>query len=109
MATGHVAPGRTMPYTNGGGSTIAAGTVIELADMIAVALGDIAVGATGELAVGEVWTLAKESGVAFTQGDQLYWDATNDNLDKTNTNIPAGKAYADAASGDTTAKVILNL
>jgi predicted RecA/RadA family phage recombinase len=53
--------------------------------------------------------LAKETGVAFTKGDQLYWDATNNNLDKTNTNIPAGMAAEDALSGDTTAVVFLNL
>ena len=108
MATGHIAPGAVMPYTNATGSAITKGTVIEFAAMIGVALGDIANGATGELAVSEVWTLAKEAPLVITQGDQLYWDATNDKVDKTNTNIPCGKAYASAASADTTVKVLLN-
>ena len=53
--------------------------------------------------------LAKETGVAFTKGDQLYWDATNNNLDKTTTNIPCGLAAEDYLSGDTSAVVLLNL
>lgn len=106
--TGHICEGKTMPYTNGTGSAISKGAVIELAAMIGVALGDIANGATGMLAIDEVWTLAKESGVTITAGDQLYWDATNDNVDKTNTNIPCGKAYAAAGSTATTVQVLLN-
>jgi len=108
MATGHIREGKTLTYTNGTGSTIASGTVIEFADMIGVALGDIAAGADGEVAVGEVWELAKEAPLVIAQGDQLYWDATNDNVDKTNTNIPCGKAAAAAASADTTVQVLLN-
>ena len=109
MATGHIRPGRTMPYTNGGASTIAAGTVVEFADMIGVALGDIAVGAEGELAICEVWELAKEAPLVINQGDQVYWDTVNDNVDKTDTNIPCGKAFAAAASAATTVQVLLNV
>lgn len=108
MATGHIRPGETFTYTNGTGSSIAAGTVIEFTDMIGVTLGTIATGASGEVAVGEVWELAKETGVAFTQGQQLYWDATNNRLDATNTNIKAGKATLAAASAATTAQIKLN-
>lgn len=108
MANGHIREGKTLPYTNGTGSAIAAGTVIEMGAMIGVALGDIANGATGMIAVDEVWELSKETGVAFTIGDQLYWDADNNRLDKTNTNIPCGKAAANAASDATTAQVLLN-
>ena len=108
MATGHVREGKTMPYTNSTGGDIAGGTVIEFAAMIGVALGDILDGATGELAICEVWTLAKEAPLVITQGDQVYWDATNENVDKTNTNIPCGKAYASAVSAATTVQVLLN-
>lgn len=97
-----------MPYTNGTGSAIAKGTVIEFAAMIGIALGDIANGSVGELAISEVWSIKKEAPLVITQGDQVYWDATNDNVDKTNTNIPCGKAYASAASADTTVQVLLN-
>jgi predicted RecA/RadA family phage recombinase len=97
-----------MPYTNATGSTITAGTVIEFAAEIGVALGDIANGETGDLAISEVWTLAKETPLVIAQGDQVYWDAANNRVDKTNTNIPCGKAFASAASGDTTVQVLLN-
>ncbi len=108
MAKGHVREGKTMPYTNGSGTTIASGTVVELPKMIGVALGDIAVGATGEIAICEVWEIAKEAPLVIAQGDQVYWDAANDNVDKTDTNIPCGKAFAAAASADTTVQVLLN-
>lgn len=108
MARGHIREGKTMPYTNGGSTTITSGTVVEFTGMVGVSLGDIAAGDQGELAVCEVWELAKEAPLVITQGDQVYWDATNDNVDKTNTNIPCGKAYASAASADTTVQVLLN-
>lgn len=108
MATKHIKPGNTMPYTNATGSAIAKDTVIEFGAMVGIALGAIANGSTGELAISEVWTMTKEAPLVITQGDKLYWDATNDNVDKTNTNIPCGIAYASAASADTSVQVLLN-
>lgn len=108
MATGHVQPGNVMPYTNAAGAAITKGTVIKLPAMIGVALGDIAIGATGTLAITEVWTLAKEAPLVIAQGDQLYWDAANNRINKTNTNMPCGKAFASAASAATTVQVLLN-
>lgn len=107
MATGHITSGVTMPYTNSG-TAITKGTVVEFTGMIGIALGDIAQNATGELAITGVWTVAKEAPLVITQGDQVWWDATNNNVDKTNTNIPCGRAYASALSADTTVKIILN-
>lgn len=108
MATGHIREGKTLTHTNSTGSTISKGTVVEFTAMIGVALGDIANGSSGEVAVSEVWQLAKEAPLVITQGDQLYWDATNDKVDKTDTNIPCGKAAASAASAATTVQVLLN-
>jgi len=107
MAKNHIRPGKTMPYT--AGSDITMGTVIEFADMIGVALGDIADGDTGELAITEVWELAKDNALAISQGDQLYWDTVNDEVDKTDTNVPCGKAFADAEEAATTVQVLLNV
>ena len=109
MAIGHVAPGTVVPYTNTGGVAIAANTVIEFAAMIGITTGIIAPGATGTVATSEVWTLPKDATVAVTQGDQLYWDATSDSVDKTNTNVPCGKAYASALQAGTEVQVILNM
>jgi predicted RecA/RadA family phage recombinase len=109
MAIGHVAPGATMPYTNTGAAIIAKDTVVAFGGMIGITLGAIAVGATGELAISEVWTLPKDDNLAITQGDQLYWDTVNDEVDKTNTNVPCGKAYNSALLAGTEIQVILNL
>lgn len=108
MAIGHVAPGATMPYTNTGAAIIAKDTVVAFGGMIGITLGAIAVGATGELAISEVWTLPKDDNLVITQGDQLYWDTVNAEIDKTNTNIPAGKAYNSALLAGTEIQVILN-
>lgn len=108
MAQGHVQPGATMPHTNTTGVVIAAGTVIGFADMVGIALGYIAPGAVGELAICEVWDLPKEAALDIAQGDQVYWDAANNRVDKTNTNIPCGKAFATAASAAATVLVKLN-
>jgi predicted RecA/RadA family phage recombinase len=109
MAIGHVAPGATMPYTNTGAAIIAKDTVVAFGGMIGITLGAIAVGATGELAISEVWTLPKDDNLAITQGDQLYWDTVNDEVDKTNTNVPCGKAYNSALLAGTEIQVILNV
>jgi predicted RecA/RadA family phage recombinase len=108
MAIGHVAPGGVIPYTNTGGTAIAANTVIEFAAMVGIATGTIGPGETGTVAISEVWTLPKDGALAITQGDQLYWDTVNDECDKTNTNVPCGKAYATAAVADAEVQVILN-
>jgi len=68
---------------------------------------------TGELAIGKfdecVFTLAKHTGEAFTDGELLYWDATNKRLTASSTgNTRAGRSYGTAASAATTANVILN-
>ena len=109
MAIGHVAPGATMPYTNTGAAIIAKDTVVAFGGMIGITLGAIAVGATGELAISEVWTLPKDDNLAITQGDQLYWDTVNDEVDKTNTNVPCGKAYNSALLAGTEIQVLLNV
>lgn len=98
--------GQTMDVTAGAAKS--AGDVEEFANSIGVWLADTENAAAGAVLMEGVVTLAKETGVAFSQGDMLYWDAANDRLDKTATNIPAGLCWADAASGDTTASVKLN-
>lgn len=83
--------------------------VEELPNCIGVWAEDVASGATGMMYMRGRFKLAKETGVAFAVGDKLFWDATNDRLDKTNTNIAAGLCAKAAASGDTTAEVLINI
>lgn len=73
------------------------------------ALGDIANSAAGELAIAEVWQLPKVAPLVIDQGDLVYWDAADGNLNKTATdNTLAGFAFAGAASAATTVAVKIN-
>lgn len=93
-------------------SAVAAGAVVVLNDLVCVAPVAIAASALGTVAVDGVWTLPKaaaSSGKAISQGDIVYWDATNSNITKTSTdNKRAGKAAAASATADTTVQVIIN-
>jgi predicted RecA/RadA family phage recombinase len=109
MAQNHVQEGKIMTWTNATGTAVVSGEVIVVGALVCVALGAIANGAVGELAIAEVWNLPKEAPLVIAQGDVVYWDDTNNNIDKTNTNVLAGKAFAAAASADTTVKVKLNI
>ena len=109
MATNHVQEGKVMPWTNGTSADVTAGTVVVVGTLVGVVLGDVADGAEGEVAIGEVWTVAKETSLVIDQGDSVYWDDTNNRIDKTDTNVYAGKAFAGAVSAATTVQVLLNV
>jgi len=106
MTTNALGEGRTMNVTLGG--TVAVGTVFEGAGMIGVHLNGGVSGEVDAVAIDGVFRLAKETPLVIAQGDYVYWDAVNDNIDKTTTNIPAGIAVAAAASGATTVDVKIN-
>ena len=108
MAQNHIQKGAATLFTNSSGSDIVSGEVVVVGDMIGVAAGDIADGESGTLFIEEVFELAKEAPLVIAQGDTVYWDAANSNIDKTDTNTLAGKAFAAAASADTTVLVKLN-
>jgi predicted RecA/RadA family phage recombinase len=94
-------PGSILDYINSSGSTIAYGQVIIIKDFIAIATEQIIDGATGGAKIDGVWYVAAETGVAFEQGDPLYWDTVNNCLTKTLTAVYAGtaaKAKASAAA-----------
>lgn len=100
-----IGEGRVVTVTAGG--TITAGDVYEGVNSIGVYLEDAVSGDAVAVAMQGEWEIDKETGVVFTLGDFLYYDATNDRLDKTATNIPAGLATAAAATGATRARVLL--
>ena len=93
--------GKTIDYLNGGQTSIEVGTVVPLVSRIGISLETIAPGAKGGVRLVGVWSMPADDQTAFTVGDQLYWDATNEVLTKTATdNIPAGICtLAKAASG----------
>jgi predicted RecA/RadA family phage recombinase len=110
MAKNHIQPGQAMPYTNATGSPIASGAVVIVGVLCCIALGDIADGATGEVATEEVWEVPKAAPLVIDQGDAVYWDVADGNINKTEAdNVLAGVAFADAASADTTVKIKLNV
>ncbi len=89
-------------------AAVAAGAVYEGTNLIGVWADAVASGAQGTIAIEGVFLLTNATGVAFTLGQALYWDAGNDRLTSVATNnIPAGVAAAAAASGDTTARIKL--
>ena len=108
MAQNHIQVGSVMPWTNGTGVAVSSGDVVEVADVVGVALGDIAIAGEGELAIAEVFEVPKEAPLVIAQGDQVYWDATAGEMDKTDSNTPAGKCFEGAVSAATTVKVKLN-
>jgi len=108
MAQNHIQKGAAMPWTNDTGADVVSEEVVALPDMIGVAAHDIADTEDGELLVEEVFEIAKEAPLVIDQGDDVYWDDAADQINKTNTNVPAGKAFAPAGSADTTVLVKLN-
>ncbi len=110
MATNHIQEGRVMPWTNGTGSDVSSGDVVLVGTIVCVALGDIADGDAGQLAIAEVFALPKNTSLAIAQGDVVYWDVADAELNKTATdNYAAGKAFEAAAEAATTVKVKLNI
>jgi predicted RecA/RadA family phage recombinase len=102
------------------------GEILEVTAPAAVTSGDfVLVGSIGGIAIvsaasgapvpldcsGVVATLPKATGAAWSQGDVLYWDATNKNFTKTssgNTKAGIAAAIAGQQSGDATGAVRLN-
>lgn len=84
MTTKFVQPGEVVDWTNGTGSTKAAGSVIAMGQRLGVALVDIANGATGSVQVRGVFTVPKVSAAVIADGESLVWDASagafDDNL-----------------------------
>lgn len=89
------------PFT--AGADYVAGDFVEIGQIRGVVVEDVANGAEGLAIVGTPacgMNVDKETSLAITAGDILYYDATNDVVDKTNTNAFFGYAVASAGSSD---------
>ena len=117
MANNYVTEGESLQWTNGGGSTVAAGTVVAIGNILGVTQADIAAGATGTVAIEGVFTVPKISGAVIAQGESLVWDvsansgagAFDDNAATPATGDisgPPAVAYEAAGAGATTMKVM---
>jgi predicted RecA/RadA family phage recombinase len=104
MADNFVYDGATMPHTNATGSTITAGTVLRIGQLMAVALVDIAASATGTVAIEGVWEVPKVSGAVIARGESVIWDASaaafDDNAATPATGDVSGCCVAMEAAGN---------
>lgn len=107
MSKQMIQDGKTVDFVSLG--AVALGEVLEFANAIGIALAAASgAGITIPVAMEGVWELTKETGVAFTVGQKLYWDATNNRVDATNTNIACGLCWRLQASGDVLCLVKIN-
>ena len=87
---------------------VAAGDVIPLGGMCAVAILGGSTGDTIPAHLEKVWIVDCKSDDAIAIGDLLYWDNTNKELTKTETNNTRfGRAVSAAGDGVTTVKAKL--
>lgn len=104
MATAtYVQKGENIDYT--AAAAVAYMEVVPLAACIGVALTPIAKGETGTVSLTGVYELPAAASLAIDVGDKVYWNATNNNIDKTETGVPAGIAVAAKAEAGTTVRV----
>jgi predicted RecA/RadA family phage recombinase len=105
--------GNIMQYTNTGSSVLSPGDPVPMAAAFGVACpagmepaypgtsfpAGIAVGATGPVVVHGVVSGPANSTQTWTQGQAIYWNATNGNFDNTSSgNTPAAYAWVAKAS-----------
>jgi len=81
--------------------------IVPFAACVGVALTNIAAGETGTVSLTGVYEMPAASSLAISTGDAVFWNATNKNIDKTATGVPAGIAVADKAAAATTVQVRL--
>lgn len=101
----YVADGDLLDYTPG--SAVAAGEVVVIGAMVAVAPRPIAANALGALAVEGVWEMPCATGATGAQGSAINWYATS-GVAHASTGVAAGKLAKARAAGDATVHVLLN-
>jgi predicted RecA/RadA family phage recombinase len=90
MAKNYKQPGKTLNWTNGTGVAVASGDPVVVGNrQMAIALVAIAAAAIGSVALCGVFELAKNTSDAVSDGDKVWWDATNAEV----INEPAINAY----------------
>lgn len=109
--TNEVLCGKVIEFANTG-SAIASGAVVVVGERIGVAVAAIAATTgSGSVQMEGVFTLAKDTSTAVTQGQKLFWDTTSSKLvavPSATAKIAAGYAAAAAATSDATCDVRLD-
>jgi predicted RecA/RadA family phage recombinase len=102
-----VQDGKYIDHTPGG--ALVSGDVVVQGDLVGVVLRPLAAGELGALAVDGVFDFTKNTGVAYTVGQILYWDDTNNVVTATALgNKQIGKVVRAAATTDTTVRMRLS-
>jgi predicted RecA/RadA family phage recombinase len=106
--TNFVQAGEIMEYNNSG-SAIESGDVVVIGNRVGIAIVDIAAtSGVGSVLMEGVFSLSKDPDEAFSQGDDLFYDSSDDTFTKTATgNKYAGYAFEASASDATSCKVKL--
>lgn len=108
-----VSNGKTLPWTNSTGATVAGGTVVRAGNILGVLVSDTANGADGTLDLEGVFTAPKVAGAVFAKGEKLLWDSSAGAFDDsaatggTGDVMGAAVAFAAGGNGETTCTVLL--
>lgn len=97
--------GQTKTFT--ADADYSSGDVVVVGEFIGINAYDVVTGEQGEMALTGVYELAKEAALVINDGDQVYWDTTAKEVDKTGTNAELGIADKDAAGADDVVRVLL--
>lgn len=101
----YVADGDYFDHTPG--SALAAGDVVVIGSMVAVATRPIAANALGSLAVEGIFSLPCATGATGAQGSAINWYATS-GVAHASTGVAAGKLAKARLADDTTVDVLIN-
>jgi predicted RecA/RadA family phage recombinase len=109
--------GKTMPYTNGGGSTLPSGRVVKIGNILGVLVKDAEPGETVTAYIEGVYDVPKVSAAVFVQGEKLLFDVSAGSgvgaFDDSAATPASGDlmgaaiAYAAGGNGETTCRVKL--
>lgn len=67
--------GDILDWTNAGDTVVTAGSIVVAGTFVGVVQNDIPAGALGAIAITGVWIVPVGTGVTFTQGAPVYWNA----------------------------------
>lgn len=101
----YVQDGKLLDYTPS--SAVAAGEVVVIGSLVAVAPRPIAANALGSLAIDGVWAMPCATGATGAQGSSINWYATS-GVAHASTGTAAGYLAKARLVGDTEVHVVIN-
>lgn len=87
---------------------VSSGDGVLIGSLFGIATHDAAAGAELELGVSGVWDIAADTSLVIDEGDRVFWDGTNDWVDKTSTaQVCVGVCVLDKVSAGPLCRVLL--